>query len=236
MDASGQDQSAPSVTPEDGAALGDAAAQPVPMVDPEPAVTAPIMMPPAMAVQLGALTLGEPFPHQHQQQRAHGKSKQRPGDIHQSMPIPRQRVGWIIGKQGAYIKRLEENSGCSISISDNPSREFGREWNYVQISGTTKAVDRAKKLLYMRLETFPATVTLAGDIPSSTRHTNSGGGNNSRYNRGAGNSKQKHSSSSSSNNIKSNSPSSQNSAEPPAIADASTKEEAPQQDSVEKQG
>ena len=50
---------------------------------------------------------------------------------------------------------LEKRSGCRISVSDVPSKEYGRSWNYVQLSGSTRSVDKAKKLLILRLETFP---------------------------------------------------------------------------------
>jgi hypothetical protein len=39
-----------------------------------------------------------------------------------------------------------------ISISESSSREYGRLWRYVQIKGSGRAVDRAKKLLHIRLE------------------------------------------------------------------------------------
>eukprot|EP00960_Hanusia_phi_P052016 761193-Hanusia_phi.AAC.3 len=97
---------------------------------------------------------------QQQQQQQHlqqqHQQKEKPAEIYQSIPIPAERVGWIIGKQGAYIQNLETRSGCSISVSDNPSKEFGREWNYVQLQGSTRNVDKAKKLIYMRLESFRA--------------------------------------------------------------------------------
>ncbi|EKX37885.1 hypothetical protein GUITHDRAFT_154865 [Guillardia theta CCMP2712] len=94
---------------------------------------------------------------QQQQQQQQQPQKERPAEIYQSIPIPAERVGWIIGKQGAYIQNLEKRSGCSISVSDNPCKEFGREWNYVQLQGSTRSVDKAKKLIYMRLESFRAT-------------------------------------------------------------------------------
>lgn len=121
----------------------------------------------------------------------------RPVEVNQSMPIPADRVGWIIGKQGVYIQvprgsipavcappfsrvqkltthllvfhlclcfhqGLSQRSGCAISVSDSPSKEFGREWNYIHLQGTTRNVDRAKKLIYMRLEQFRATPPWAG--------------------------------------------------------------------------
>ena len=77
--------------------------------------------------------------------------KERKERIHQSIPISSSKVGWIIGKQGIQIQHIQKRSGCSaVTISDSPTKDFGREWNYVQISGTTRSVDRAKKLLYLR--------------------------------------------------------------------------------------
>ena len=86
----------------------------------------------------------------------------KPAEVNQSMPIPADRVGWIIGKQGVYIQGLSQRSGCAISVSDSPSKEFGREWNYIHLQGTTRNVDRAKKLIYMRLEQFRASPPWSG--------------------------------------------------------------------------
>jgi len=72
--------------------------------------------------------------------------------IFQSVPIPEYKTGWIIGKRGSYIKQLEKKSGATITISDSTSKEYGTVWKYVQISGSGRAVDRAKKLLHIRLE------------------------------------------------------------------------------------
>ena len=91
-----------------------------------------------------------------------GNGGERPSEVNQSMPIPADRVGWIIGKQGVYIQGLSQRSGCAISVSDSPSKEFGREWNYIHLQGTTRNVDRAKKLIYMRLEQFRASPPWAG--------------------------------------------------------------------------
>jgi hypothetical protein len=51
---------------------------------------------------------------------------------------------WVIGKEGSYIKQLEERSKAVVRISDSSSREYGREWKYVQLQGAPRAVDRAK--------------------------------------------------------------------------------------------
>jgi len=74
------------------------------------------------------------------------------GEISQSLPIPEYKMGWVIGKRGSYINQLSTKSGASITISDSTSREYGNVWKYIQITGTGRAVDRAKKLLHIRLE------------------------------------------------------------------------------------
>lgn len=74
------------------------------------------------------------------------------GEISQSLPIPEYKMGWVIGKRGSYINQLQIKSGASITISDSVSREYGNVWKYIQISGSGRAVDRAKKLLHIRLE------------------------------------------------------------------------------------
>lgn len=72
--------------------------------------------------------------------------------ITQSLPIPEHKIGWIVGKKGSYINQLCAKSGAKITISESNSREFGIVWKYVQISGSGRAVDRAKKLLHIRLD------------------------------------------------------------------------------------
>ena len=74
------------------------------------------------------------------------------GEISQSLPIPEYKMGWVIGKRGSYINQLQIKSGATITISDSVSREYGNVWKYIQISGSGRAVDRAKKLLHIRLE------------------------------------------------------------------------------------
>lgn len=57
-------------------------------------------------------------------------------------------VRWVIGKEGSYIKQLEERSKAVVRISDSSSREYGREWKYVQLQGHPRAVDRAKSTYF----------------------------------------------------------------------------------------
>jgi len=79
-------------------------------------------------------------------------SSNRPDEISQSLPVPEYKMGWIVGKRGSYINQLSKKSGAQITISDSTSKEYGTVWKYVQITGSGRAVDRAKKLLHIRLE------------------------------------------------------------------------------------
>ncbi|CAM9725312.1 unnamed protein product [Phaeothamnion confervicola] len=72
--------------------------------------------------------------------------------INQSVPLPEEKIGWVIGKNGSYVQQLAVKSGATLRVSDSSSYEYGRTWKYVQISGPPRAVDRAKKLLHIRLE------------------------------------------------------------------------------------
>jgi hypothetical protein len=73
-------------------------------------------------------------------------------EVIQSLPIPEYKMGWIVGKKGSYINQLSRKSGATLTISESTSKEYGFVWKYVQIKGTGRAVDRAKKLLHIRLE------------------------------------------------------------------------------------
>ena len=59
---------------------------------------------------------------------------------------------------------MSKKSGAVITISESSSKEYGRVWRYVQIKGGGRAVDRAKKLLHIRLERLePREVYAASD-------------------------------------------------------------------------
>ena len=58
---------------------------------------------------------------------------------------------------------MSKKSGASISISESTSKEYGRVWRYVQIRGGGRAVDRAKKLLHIRLERLEPRALDEGD-------------------------------------------------------------------------
>eukprot|EP01035_Chromulina_nebulosa_P006634 gene6634-8965_t len=83
-------------------------------------------------------------------------------EVVQSLPIPEYKMGWIVGKGGSYINQLSRKSGATLTISESTSKEYGFVWKYVQIKGTGRAVDRAKKLLHIRLERLEPRSDLVG--------------------------------------------------------------------------
>ena len=100
------------------------------------------------------------------------KRRDRTGDgerndavVTQGLPIPEYKMGWIIGKKGTYINQLAKKSGANITVSDSKSKEYGTVWKYVQITGNLRAIDRAKKLLHIRLERLePKSFTADADV------------------------------------------------------------------------
>merc|ERR1712216_677964 len=75
-------------------------------------------------------------------------------DMVQSVPIPANAVGWVMGKNGANINKMQKQSGCVLRLQDNEWKDFGRMWKYISLRGSGRNVDRAKKLIYLSLEKF----------------------------------------------------------------------------------
>ena len=105
----------------------------------------------AQSSRVSARTSGGRAPAQHSE-----------NEITQSLPIPEYKMGWIVGKGGSYINQLSRKSGAALTISESTSKEYGFVWKYVQIKGTGRAVDRAKKLLHIRLERLEPRSDLVG--------------------------------------------------------------------------
>lgn len=72
---------------------------------------------------------------------------------------------------------MSKKSGATISISESTSKEYGRVWRYIQIRGTGRAVDRAKKLLHIRLERLEPRVLQEGEVDLETNVDADGDGN-----------------------------------------------------------
>lgn len=70
--------------------------------------------------------------------------------------LSNNQVGAVIGKGGAQIKALREESGASIKVTETPPTvPYGQPERLVTISGGTSEVVRAHQLLALKLSTVP---------------------------------------------------------------------------------
>lgn len=83
---------------------------------------------------------------------------ERPEKFHHSLPVPIEKLAWVIGKNGSYLKQLQDKSGAVVTIAESVSTEYGRAWKYLSVYGTGRSVDITKKLLFIRLDRFPTRV------------------------------------------------------------------------------
>ena len=67
------------------------------------------------------------------------------GNVEHTMYIPDVTVGWVIGKHGAHIKKVQKTSGAQVSI--NQKEMFPNETRIVTFSGSQKSVDTAVQMV-----------------------------------------------------------------------------------------
>lgn len=90
---------------------------------------------------------------QHQQQQfygAGGANDNNPQRITETMRVPIDAVGMIIGKGGETIKEMQNNTGCRINVSSqfNPNDQE-RE---ISLAGNRDAIARARQAIDEKVE------------------------------------------------------------------------------------
>ena len=55
-------------------------------------------------------------------------------------------------KNGCYLKYLTSKTKTNINFHDNVTVEYGVSWKYMSIQGLSRNIDKAKKILHIRLE------------------------------------------------------------------------------------
>ena len=68
----------------------------------------------------------------------------------QSWPFPTNLVGFLIGKSGANIQRIEQSTGCKIQVSKDPKVDGPDgmySFTYVRIRGDIRSIDRVKRIM-----------------------------------------------------------------------------------------
>merc|ERR1712194_51669 len=66
------------------------------------------------------------------------------GQVEETVEVPSQQLGRIIGKQGATIKQLQEDSGAKVDVDKG---ERGDATQTVKLRGEQEAVDMARELI-----------------------------------------------------------------------------------------
>ncbi|KAF2281590.1 uncharacterized protein EI97DRAFT_34048 [Westerdykella ornata] len=72
-----------------------------------------------------------------------------PGKITESIYVPSEAVGMIIGKGGETIKEMQHTTGCKINVSQASGADIERE---IGLVGTRQAIDDAKKAIWDKVE------------------------------------------------------------------------------------
>ena len=67
--------------------------------------------------------------------------------VTQSIPVPSEWVGLLIGRNGVEIQRLCEESGARVRFGSDESYFHGVHFKYAHMNGTPRELDTAKRLL-----------------------------------------------------------------------------------------
>ena len=78
-----------------------------------------------------------------------GRRRRDVGIISQSIPVPFSTVPFLLGRGGGTVKKISQNTGCTLHISEQPETALGCEWRYVSIRGSVAGVNAAKKFLVL---------------------------------------------------------------------------------------
>ena len=76
-----------------------------------------------------------------------------PDKINDSIMVPGDAVGMIIGKGGETIKEMQNQTGCKINVSPATGRDVERE---IGLVGTRNAIDAAKRAIMEKVDAVEA--------------------------------------------------------------------------------
>lgn len=72
--------------------------------------------------------------------------------IKQSFAVPDRCVGFLIGKGGVGIKKLNEESRCDIVVTETTFERYNENWRYVTLCGKPSDIYVAKMLIWLRMD------------------------------------------------------------------------------------
>jgi far upstream element-binding protein len=97
----------------------------------------------------------DPAPHvQYQPPAMHEPSK-----INETIRVPSDAVGMIIGKGGETIRDMQNSTGCKINVSQASGADIERE---IGLVGNRQAIEAAKRAIQDKVDTVvrPSTLRL----------------------------------------------------------------------------
>ncbi|KAF1978263.1 hypothetical protein BU23DRAFT_564503 [Bimuria novae-zelandiae CBS 107.79] len=71
------------------------------------------------------------------------------GKLNDSIMVPSDAVGMIIGKGGETIKQMQSDTGCKINVSQASGADIERE---IGLVGTRQAIDDAKRAIWEKVD------------------------------------------------------------------------------------
>lgn len=89
---------------------------------------------------------GAPPPGRRDQDQGYGG---QPGRVSESIFVPSDAVGMIIGKGGETIKDMQSTTGCKINVSQAQGADVERE---IGLVGTPQAIEDAKKAIWDKVD------------------------------------------------------------------------------------
>ena len=99
-----------------------------------------------------------------QQNQGRDSMQQNGGDkINDSIHVPSEAVGMIIGKGGETIKDMQSSTGCKINVSPPNGRDIRRE---IGLVGSRHAIEAAKRAIDEKVR---AVVSLSGSMGAIRR-------------------------------------------------------------------
>ena len=91
-----------------------------------------------------------------------------PDIITQTLPCPAPVLGFMIGRNGHAIKAMQDASGASFLINDNDRvADYNIQYVYMRLKGTPAQVDRAKRLVMLRMYRLAEAAPRARDAGAS---------------------------------------------------------------------
>lgn len=72
------------------------------------------------------------------------------GKITESIKVPSEAVGMIIGKSGQSIKELQQQTSCKVNVNQPDGQDFERQ---IDLVGTRAAIEAAKMAIYDKVDT-----------------------------------------------------------------------------------